>query len=92
VDNDANIAMFGEYWMGAARGLQHACLLTLGTGLGGGILIDGKILRGTVGRAADKSILPDDLRALEAPSGRRKIEAWTAEGKFCPEWAAQMRK
>ncbi len=39
-----------------------------------------------VGRAADKSILPDDLRAAEEPSGRRKIEEWSAEGKF--SWPA----
>lgn len=51
VANDAHSALAGEAWIGAARGLQNAILLTLGTGVGGAILADGKILRGHLGRA-----------------------------------------
>jgi glucokinase len=51
VSNDAHSALAGEAWLGAARGLQNAILLTLGTGVGGAILADGKILRGHLGRA-----------------------------------------
>ena len=51
VANDAHSALAGEVWIGAARGLQNAILLTLGTGVGGAILADGKILRGHLGRA-----------------------------------------
>jgi glucokinase len=51
VSNDAQAALAGEAWIGAARGLQHAIMLTLGTGVGGAILADGKVLRGHLGRA-----------------------------------------
>jgi glucokinase len=51
VANDAHAATLGEAWLGAARGRSHVVLLTLGTGIGGGILIDGRLLRGAIGRA-----------------------------------------
>jgi glucokinase len=49
--NDAHAALLGEAWVGAARGEQDAALLTLGTGVGGAILCDGRLLRGHLGRA-----------------------------------------
>ena len=51
VTNDAHASLLGEVWLGAARGLRDAILLTLGTGVGGAILSDGKLLRGHLGRA-----------------------------------------
>ncbi len=51
VSNDAHAALVGEAWIGAARGLQNAIMLTLGTGVGGAILADGRVLRGHLGRA-----------------------------------------
>ena len=51
VTNDAHAALLGEKWIGAARGLQNALLLTLGTGVGGAILAEGRVLRGHLGRA-----------------------------------------
>jgi glucokinase len=49
--NDAHAALLGEVWQGAARGLKHAILLTLGTGVGGAIWSDGRLVRGRMGRA-----------------------------------------
>lgn len=46
LDNDANCAIYGEWWRGAARGAKYVIGLTLGTGIGGGIVIDGKIYHG----------------------------------------------
>lgn len=46
LDNDANCAVFGEWWRGAARGAQHVVGLTIGTGIGGGIVLNGDIYRG----------------------------------------------
>jgi glucokinase len=46
LDNDANCAMAGEWWIGAAQGARHAITFTLGTGIGGGIVVDGKLLHG----------------------------------------------
>ncbi len=51
VSNDAQAALLGEAWLGAARGLRDAILLTLGTGVGGAILANGRLLRGSIGRA-----------------------------------------
>ncbi len=53
VENDANVACYGEFWLGAGQGAENMCLLTLGTGLGGGIVTHGKLLRGIDGTAAE---------------------------------------
>lgn len=49
--NDAHAALLGEAWVGAARGRRHVVMLTLGTGVGGAVLCDGRLLRGAIGRA-----------------------------------------
>jgi glucokinase len=46
LDNDANCAVLGEWWMGAARGTRHALGITIGTGIGGGIILDGRLYHG----------------------------------------------
>jgi glucokinase len=46
LDNDANCAVLGEWWQGAARGTRMAVGLTIGTGIGGGIIIDGRLYHG----------------------------------------------
>lgn len=48
--NDAHAALLGEVWLGAARGFKDVFMLTLGTGVGGAALVDGKLLRGHTGR------------------------------------------
>lgn len=50
-DNDARVALAGEMAWGAAKGRQNVLMLTLGTGVGGGILADGRIVRGAAGIA-----------------------------------------
>lgn len=49
--NDAHAALLGEAWTGAARGFQNVIMLTLGTGVGGAAMVDGRLLRGHIGRA-----------------------------------------
>ena len=44
VGNDANVAALGEIWMGAAKGCRSAVMVTLGTGVGGGVIVDGKVI------------------------------------------------
>ena len=46
LDNDANCAIFGEWWRGAAQGVSHVVGLTIGTGIGGGIILGGEIYHG----------------------------------------------
>jgi glucokinase len=53
LENDANFAALGEQWLGAARGVPNAAVITLGTGIGGGIVLDGKIWHGTNGMAGE---------------------------------------
>lgn len=53
VDNDANVACYGEFWMGAGKGTENMAVLTLGTGVGGGVIVFGKLLRGPDGTAAE---------------------------------------
>jgi len=49
--NDAHAALLGEVWQGAAKGYRNVILLTLGTGVGGAVLIDGHLIKGQIGRA-----------------------------------------
>lgn len=51
--NDANVAALGEMWIGGAKGHKDVLLLTLGTGVGGGIIVDGKILTGAHGAGGE---------------------------------------
>ena len=53
LENDANAAALGEKWMGAGRDVNDLVLLTLGTGIGGGIISGGRVLRGYVGMAGE---------------------------------------
>ena len=53
VENDANCAAWAEYKIGASKGCKNSVMLTLGTGVGGGIIIDGKLLKGKNGAAGE---------------------------------------
>ena len=51
--NDANVAALGEMWQGGGKGCRNLVAVTLGTGVGGGVIIDGKILAGTHGTGGE---------------------------------------
>lgn len=53
VGNDANVAALGELWQGGGKGFKNAVMITLGTGVGGGILLDGKIIPGSNGAGGE---------------------------------------
>lgn len=53
IDNDANAAALAEQRFGAAKGASDVVLLTIGTGIGGGVIIDGELYRGSIGAAAE---------------------------------------
>jgi glucokinase len=69
MDNDANCAMLAEHRAGAARGVGHAVMLTLGTGIGGGILVEGRIVRGMIGAAGELGHMTVDEDGPPCPSG-----------------------
>ena len=65
IENDANAAALGEQWRGAGRGIASMIFLTLGTGVGGGIVLDGRIWPGADGMAGEighMTIIPDGRR------------------------------
>ncbi len=53
LENDANAAAWGEFWAGAGRGTRHMVMFTLGTGVGGGIITNGRLLRGHFDNGAE---------------------------------------
>ncbi len=53
VDNDGNVAAYAEYLYGAAKGMPHMVMLTVGTGIGGGLVLNGEIYRGSTGAGAE---------------------------------------
>ena len=53
VGNDANVAALGEIWMGCAKGCRSAVMVTLGTGVGGGVIVNGKVIDGTHGAGGE---------------------------------------
>ena len=89
LDNDANLAALGEYLAGAGRGVRDMVMLTLGTGIGSGIIIDGKVFRGAGENAGEfgHSIVHfggrrcgcGQLGCLEAHTSARHLSAIVAE-------------
>ena len=64
VENDANCAAWAEYKIGASKGCSNSIMITLGTGVGGGIIVNGKILKGKSGAAGEMhfKMYPDKRR------------------------------
>jgi glucokinase len=69
--NDASAAALGEHRFGAGRGVNNLVLLTLGTGIGGGIVIDGKLYLGACGSAGEPGHMVIDVNGPECGCGRR---------------------
>lgn len=61
VENDANAAAYAEYKVGSAKGHSSTIVLTLGTGIGGGVIVDGRLLRGKDGVGAECGHIPISL-------------------------------
>jgi predicted NBD/HSP70 family sugar kinase len=58
VENDVNCALLGEHWLGAARGFHNAVCITVGTGIGGAFMVDGRLYRGTRFNAMEVGHIP----------------------------------
>jgi glucokinase len=69
--NDANCAGLGEYWLGAGRSFQDLILLTLGTGVGGAVILDGKLFVGRHGTGAELGLITLNPDGPECNSGNR---------------------
>jgi glucokinase len=71
VDNDANVAALAEVTYGAAKGARDALMVTLGTGIGGGIILAGQVLRGAHGFAAEIGHITIDRNGPVCACGER---------------------
>jgi glucokinase len=71
IENDANFAVLAEHRLGAARGHRHVLMVTLGTGIGGGIVMDGRVQVGATGFAGEIGHVVVDPAGPACPCGRR---------------------
>lgn len=71
LENDANAAAFGEFAMGAGQGIRHMVMLTLGTGVGGGVIVDGRLVRGAFDNAGEIGHMIVHPGERECPCGKR---------------------
>lgn len=83
LENDANAAAWGEYWAGAGKGVRDMVMFTLGTGVGGGVIIDGTLIRGYYENGAELGHI------IVQPGGRRCscgqlgcLEAYSSAGNM----------
>lgn len=73
IDNDGKCAALAELWLGSLKGIEHGVVLTIGTGIGGGIIVNGKLLRGYNFAAGEVSALPTSIVATEPLNFWRNI-------------------
>lgn len=79
VENDANAWALGEFWRGAARGRREVVLLTLGTGVGGGVIVAGKIVHGAAGMAGELGHVTVEPGGVRCDCGARGcLEAYAS--------------
>ncbi len=71
IENDANAAAYGEYVAGAAKGAKNAVCITLGTGVGGGIIVDGKIYAGSNFAGAEIGHTVIEVDGAQCSCGRK---------------------
>ncbi len=69
LENDANVAALGEKWIGLGRDVNSLCMLTLGTGVGGGVVLDGKIWHGFLGMAGELGHIVVSENGVACPCG-----------------------
>jgi glucokinase len=95
VDNDSNLALLAEHRRGAARAARHAVLVALGTGIGSGLLLDGRLYRGATGVGAELGHVVLDLHGPDCPSncpGRGCFEALVSGNAIGREGARLARE
>ena len=93
VENDANAAAFGEYIAGGAKGFKDAVVITLGTGIGSGIILGGSLWPGINGAAAEFGHMTIDYDGLPCNCGRRGcVEAMASANALIAQARERMRK
>lgn len=82
IDNDVNAMALGESKFGAGRDYDHVVFVTLGTGVGGGILIDGKLFRGAHSTAGEIGHMSIDMNGVKSPEGRGGLEQYVGNRRI----------
>jgi glucokinase len=87
IDNDANLYALGEHWRGAGRGVPNLIVATLGTGIGGGIILGGRIWHGDSGRAGELGHVVVDPQGPPCNCGSRGcVEAYASATGIVRAW------
>jgi len=89
VENDANAAAFGEFSFGAGKGFKNLVYITLSTGIGGGIIIDGKVYTGSIGTAGEIGHMVIDPDGPKCGCGNRGCLESLAAGPAIAKMAGQ---
>jgi glucokinase len=88
LENDANAAALAEWHFGAGRGFRHLVYLTMSTGVGGGLILDGRLYRGVLGSAGEIGHMPVEWEGEPCPCGQRGcLEAYVGGAA----WARRLR-
>lgn len=92
VDNDANAMALGECLHGAGRKYRDAVFLTLGTGVGGGVFLNGRLYRGAHSMAGEIGHIPIDLHGVRTPTGRGGLEQYVGNRQIVRRAVRELRK
>ncbi len=91
IENDANCFALGEFWQGAAQKAKHVCALTLGTGVGGGIVLNGELWRGADGMAGEVGHMIIEADGRQCKCGSRGCLEQYASGTAIRQFAVEAR-
>ena len=90
VDNDVNAMAVGECTYGAGQAYQHAVFITLGTGVGGGLLLNNKLYRGEHSMAGEIGHVSIDMNGIVSPTGRGGVEQYVGNRRIVERALAAM--
>ncbi len=93
MDNDANLAAYGEYWAGAGKGVDNMVMLTLGTGIGAGVVVGGELLHGHFENAGELGhwiVVPNGRRCSCGQRGC--LETYASAGSVAKRVAESIRE
>jgi glucokinase len=83
IENDVNCAIYGEWRAGAGRGASNLAMMSLGTGVGGGLILNGELFHGSGGLGAELGHMTLDPEGPECPCGLRgHVESWLGARGF----------
>jgi len=89
LENDANLFTLGEHWLGAGAGHEHLLGITLGTGVGGGLILNGRLWTGTEGTAGEIGHMTVDPEGTKCHCGNRGCLETLASGFWTVAWVKE---